>query len=951
VSRAHGVALSSRAVTSKKTPRRRKKASSSTTPQPQAASAAPSPTDPWSDSALSPAERQLLAAFKDGNIAKVSPTRPDQRTEDNWVRADFLRFLALGGDVTRRPHAHGLQLHGAWIEGALDLRGAEIALDFACCNCHFAERAPLDLRDTRFVRNLHFRGSLVHGIKGDRLQVAGDAEFATESGDDSPSFTCTAPIHLRGSVISGDLSFDGAQLDGRRSSALNLDMARVNGSVSLSAQVKRDGFLRFLALGEVRLRGARIGGDLSCIGARFDAGAGVALDIDSAQIEGSLHLRSGAMEGHRFEAVGSVRFLGSRIRGQLNCEGAHFDCESGVALGFDGAQIEGGVFLNSHDGISGEHRFEAVGMVRFLGARIGGQLVCSGARFDGKSRPALDFDGAQIEGSVFLQTPIGRSGEHRFEAMGEVRFLGARIGGDLTCIGARFHGNSGEALLFDGAQIEGSVFLQSQTLGGDEHRFEAVGTVRFSNAQIGGQLSCIGARLSSSGAVSLHANGARIKQSVGLTGGSISSEPPLETKGTVDLSSSSIGGNLEIWDATIDISIPETLSTGTAITLRDAVIDGRLRLGYERSSMATPLRGKLHCKGVIDARGMRVGKSLHIEAFKMDAEGASTRGAGEVVQLDFEHARIEHGFVFRPNTPIDGVNLHGASCASLEDDPSKWGEHLHLDGFLYSRFGQVDSGDAKVRIAWLDKQLARHRGEDGARGREFRPQPWQHLQVVFRAAGNLDWARTVAVEFEERLRRVGRIGTPAEPASPLTRLACRTVVPLLHRSFGLLAGYGHRPVRLMLWFLGVWLGCALSYWLSAAAGAAFGPSDPLVFQHPDYSQSTRATWPETAIGPPTGFRRTPLGDNWFTNPALPEEYPAFSPWFYSLDVILPLIDLQQETDWAPLVPTPRPGIAEAWHFRFGHLVRLVMWVETIFGWILSLLFVAIVSGLAKRRED
>ena len=79
---------------------------------------------------------------------------------------------------------------------------------------------------------------------------------------------------------------------------------------------------------------------------------------------------------------------------------------------------------------------------------------------------------------------------------------------------------------------------------------------------------------------------------------------------------------------------------------------------------------------------------------------------------------------------------------------------------------------------------------------------------------------------------------------------------------------------------------------------------------------------------------------------------GFNPLAYSLDVILPLVDLQQEKDWAPMIPTPK---AVWWEELRGtgwkHRARLVLWAETLFGWLASLLLVAIVSGLTKRRED
>ena len=61
---------------------------------------------------------------------------------------------------------------------------------------------------------------------------------------------------------------------------------------------------------------------------------------------------------------------------------------------------------------------------------------------------------------------------------------------------------------------------------------------------------------------------------------------------------------------------------------------------------------------------------------------------------------------------------------------------------------------------------------------------------------------------------------------------------------------------------------------------------------------------------------------------LPAEYTTFSPLAYSLDILLPLVDLGQKKPW----------------------VRLLNWFEILYGWIASLLFVAIVSGISRRSE-
>lgn len=83
-----------------------------------------------------------------------------------------------------------------------------------------------------------------------------------------------------------------------------------------------------------------------------------------------------------------------------------------------------------------------------------------------------------------------------------------------------------------------------------------------------------------------------------------------------------------------------------------------------------------------------------------------------------------------------------------------------------------------------------------------------------------------------------------------------------------------------------------------------------------------------------------------------EEYSGFSPLAYSLDLILPLVDLQQEKSWSPLIESANENpIFEIMTLDWKHVARLFVWFEIIFGWFSSLTLVGIISGLTKRAED
>ncbi len=157
------------------------------------------------------------------------------------------------------------------------------------------------------------------------------------------------------------------------------------------------------------------------------------LMAQGAQISGGLFLQF-------VIATGTVKVGGAEIGGQLDCEGAKFD--GGIdkkgaqqrALNAQGVEVGQDIFLRS---------VTATGTVDLGGIKIGGQLVCEEAKFDGgkdkkgAQQRALNAQGAEVGEDLLLSTVI---------ATGTVAVNGAKIGGVLTCEGAEFDGNGERAL-------------------------------------------------------------------------------------------------------------------------------------------------------------------------------------------------------------------------------------------------------------------------------------------------------------------------------------------------------------------------------------------------------------------------------------------------------------------------------------------------------------------------
>lgn len=283
--------------------------------------------------------------------------------------------------------------------------------------------------------------------------------------------------------------------------------------------------------------------------------------------------------------------------------------------------------------------------------------------------------------------------------------------------------------------------------------------------------------------------------------------------------------------------------------------------------------------------------------------------------------------------PVPGANLAGAEVGALIDDQKSWGSGLILDGFVYHRLGGEALCNAKTRVTWLKKQ----RNDHCYTPDNFKPQPWKQLIRTLRQMGHTEEARQVAIAYETHRRQHKIIRNP--------------VSRFFHFLFGLFIAYGYRPLRLFFIMIAVWFLCAGMYW-AAALDDVFAPSNPLIFNHSDYA----ACRPGYLPGPMPPNKEHAYG-NWYLCPQLAGEYTGFSPLAYSLDLILPLVDLQQEHDWAPYIPTPKATWhEELWQFFHPedwkyHWTRLLVWFEILFGWVASLLLVAVVSGLTNRDKE
>ncbi|GAB5449273.1 hypothetical protein [Gymnodinialimonas sp.] len=428
--------------------------------------------------------------------------------------------------------------------------------------------------------------------------------------------------------------------------------------------------------------------------------------------------------------------------------------------------------------------------------------------------------------------------------------------------------------------------------------FQSDGPVDLGGAQIGGQLGCDGGAFKATEGRALNCDAAEVGASVFLSDG-------FEALGEVNLMRARIGGQLACEDGAFKAT------KGLALSCQAAEIGADVLL-----------RGTFSATQLVDfTRAVVVGNLMVVpqrgEAPTLE-EGIALAGA-----------RIGGGFFWKSVTGARrAVDLTEAKVGSLRDDWAAWDRvgELKLDGFHYDRVeGSMSVTD---RLAWLGRACeAMDRPVEVGPG--FDPQPHVQLASVLRAQGNREGAARVLVDREKRQRAAERARVWARNTSPQGLLAWLTCAWLRvwDLVFGLVFGYGHKPVRallasLFLIVIAAGLNCA------AYHNGQFAPNSDVVLTSDDWLGAV-------AEAGDAGF---PLVA-WLQSPAA-QDYETFNAMLYGLDLFLPLDALGQEEAWR--ATTGRGALGEvAFYSR---------WFFQIAGIVIAAMGAAVLTGVVGRRD-
>lgn len=217
--------------------------------------------------------------------------------------------------------------------------------------------------------------------------------------------------------------------------------------------------------------------------------------------------------------------------------------------------------------------------------------------------------------------------------------------------------------------------------------------------------------------------------------------------------------------------------------------------------------------------------------------------------------------------PRRDIILDSCKVGVLADSMTSWPTDASIDLDGFQYQRLASEIPMRERLRWLRQATP-----------AFSPQPYDQLASCFLMNGHENEARNVRVEATRRSYQSGNPGKRAWGALQ-----------------DVILGFGYRPSRALFFFVILWIGAAL--WFLFGAGRCDRPG-----------ATTQALCP---------IRR--------------DEHPTWDPWLYSLDLLIPVLDLGQEKSWDPT------GLSKG-----------VMYVLVFGGWILVTTILAAVSRALRR---
>jgi len=466
---------------------------------------------------------------------------------------------------------------------------------------------------------------------------------------------------------------------------------------------------------------------------------------------------------------------------------------------------------------------------------------------------------------------------------------GLQIGGDVNITNTTISANNDNQIAFEGRNIyiKGQLSIRSNQ---ENEKTIIEGTIYLQIAKIDGTV--LFRNLDIQKGVNLHH--AEIGGNVSIRNSNIETIPNNNYKEAFDGEGMHIKSDLFCVDTTIKGNL----------ALTSAKIDQDVHfIGDKKESIIEGIPNDNHVAYAIRARDLEVGMTLRFMSGFKAIGNIYLKNAKINSSLLINCDKIE-GEVVLENTHTEVVEIDYKKLKSWDPDKVK----LKINGFRYDKLGgnHITKNGHKVRINFLEDFLERFMDKE-----ERSPQPYYQLAKVLSISGYENEANEVLIRKEEyyirrELYEKHNLG--------IRRFFNLEYYKLLAKKWvwGKIAGYGYDPLRVLWLMIGFLLTGFVIFYLANKSGFIV-PADVNVLLSHEYQKYG------VLIGVPKG-------------------YPSFNPFVYSLNDIIPIINLYQTEYWIPNTNT-----------FWGSIVMVWLWIEIISGWVLTSIFVVAISGLAQRN--
>jgi hypothetical protein len=239
--------------------------------------------------------------------------------------------------------------------------------------------------------------------------------------------------------------------------------------------------------------------------------------------------------------------------------------------------------------------------------------------------------------------------------------------------------------------------------------------------------------------------------------------------------------------------------------------------------------------------------------------------------------------------PLGILDFTDAKADFFNDGAMYWRiADIILDGFEY-RAIDVTRVTVSQRILWLRRAMAVSQRKNGGAG--YLPQPYEQLAKAYQRSGNGRAAQRIAVAREDNHYRV--LSWRAWP------------VKLGMLFYRITLGYGYRLRRAFLLL-------PILYFISVLIIHLAQKDNAFVAVDTHSEQIVVAAHCTST-------------------------YPCLSQWAYSVDWVVPIINLHQSEYWQPDA-----------HSAIGHVTRDWLYATTVLGWAATTLLVGAFAGLIRK---